>query len=212
MPPSKTDSISQDQAEITIGILSAIERDSSVTQRSLAQDMGIALGMANAYLKRCVKKGLVKVSQVPANRYAYYLTPKGFSEKSRLTAEFLSQSFNFFRAARMECSNLLALCANRRWTPVALVGPGDLAEVAVLCARDSGMDLTTVIQALDSGQASFQGLDLITGLERVVDFEAVLITDMQTPQETFDKLALLIPPERILTPEFLHISRNGGPA
>ena len=45
-------------------------------------------------------KGLVKMSQVPLNRYAYYLTPQGFAEKSRLTAEYLSVSFNFFRRAR----------------------------------------------------------------------------------------------------------------
>ena len=73
----------------------------------LPEAAGIALGLANAYLKRCVKKGLIKVSQAPANRYAYYLTPKGFTEKSRLTAEYLTISFNFFRDARAQCAALL---------------------------------------------------------------------------------------------------------
>ena len=72
----------------------------------MAGDLGIALGLANAYLKRCVKKGLIKVSQVPANRYAYYLTPKGFAEKSRLTAEYLSVSFNLFRDTRAQFTDL----------------------------------------------------------------------------------------------------------
>src|SRR5207253_7334046 len=81
--------------EIVLGLLTSIERDSGVTQRKLAGDLGIALGLANAYLRRCVRKGLVKVSQVPLNRYAYYLTPQGFAEKSRLTAEYLATSFNF---------------------------------------------------------------------------------------------------------------------
>jgi ribosomal protein S25 len=61
--------------EIVLGLLTSIERDSRVTQRKLAGDLGIALGLANAYLRRCVRKGLVKVSQVPLNRYAYYLRP-----------------------------------------------------------------------------------------------------------------------------------------
>jgi len=95
-----------DDPEILLGLLSAIEQDSRVTQRSLSRDLGIALGLANAYLKRCATKGLIKVSQVPLNRYAYYLTPKGFSEKSRLTAEYLTVSFNFFRDARAQCSSL----------------------------------------------------------------------------------------------------------
>ncbi|GAB6052557.1 winged helix-turn-helix transcriptional regulator [Magnetospira thiophila] len=206
---SKSDAVTQDQAEITIGILSAIEQDSRVTQRSLALEMGIALGMANAYLKRCVKKGFVKVSQVPANRYAYYLTPKGFSEKSRLTAEYLSQSFNFFRAARHECTELLGRCAERDWAPVALVGSGDLADVALLCARDVDIELAAVIEVATSEDGPFHGLPRVMGPEAAAQYGAVLITDMQTPQETFDRLTGILPDERLLAPQFLHISRQG---
>jgi DNA-binding MarR family transcriptional regulator len=73
-----------------LGLLAAVERDSALTQRHLARELGIALGLANAYLRRCTKKGLIKMRQAPLNRYAYYLTPRGFAEKSRLTAEYLS--------------------------------------------------------------------------------------------------------------------------
>src|SRR5690242_18429128 len=92
---------------IVVRLLSAIERDSGLTQRRLSQELGIALGLANTYLKRCVRKGLVKMGQVPMRRYAYYLTPKGFAEKSRLTAEYLTVSLDFFRRARRECTALL---------------------------------------------------------------------------------------------------------
>ena len=78
-------------SEITLGVLNAVEENSRVTQRDVAKNVGIALGLTNAYLKRCIKKGLIKVQQVPANRYAYYLTPQGFAEKSRLTGEYLAQ-------------------------------------------------------------------------------------------------------------------------
>ncbi|NIQ08836.1 MAG: winged helix-turn-helix transcriptional regulator, partial [Gammaproteobacteria bacterium] len=75
---------------LTLEILQAIEQNNDVTQRHLASHLGVALGLANSYLKRCVRKGLVKIQHVPANRYLYYLTPKGFAEKSRLTAKYLS--------------------------------------------------------------------------------------------------------------------------
>ena len=39
--------------EIVLGVLDAVERDPSVTQRSVARELGIALGLANAYLRRC---------------------------------------------------------------------------------------------------------------------------------------------------------------
>src|SRR5262245_40717266 len=72
---------------IRLGLLESAERDSAQSQRRLAAGLGIAVGLVNIYLKRCVKKGLLKMTEAPARRYAYYLTPSGFSEKARLTLE-----------------------------------------------------------------------------------------------------------------------------
>ena len=95
--------IEEGDSEITLGVLNAVEQNSRITQRDVAKNIGIALGLTNTYVKRCIRKGLIKVQQVPVNRYAYYLTPNGFAEKSRLTAEFLTQGFQFFRLARNQC-------------------------------------------------------------------------------------------------------------
>ena len=69
------------EIEIVLRLLTAVEKNSRVTQRSVSRDLGIALGLTNSYLKRCVKKGLIKVQSAPANRYAYYLTPMGLRKK-----------------------------------------------------------------------------------------------------------------------------------
>src|SRR5438445_12112637 len=105
---------------VVLSVLTSIEGHGAITQRKLAGELGIALGLANAYLRRCVRKGLVKMRQVPLNRYAYYLTPQGFAEKSRLTAEYLAVSFDFFRRARTDCAVLLRQCEARGWRIVAL--------------------------------------------------------------------------------------------
>src|SRR6201984_742611 len=97
----------QENGRIVLGLLSSVENDGEKSQRRIAAELGIALGLVNAYLKRCVKKGLVKVHDAPAHRYAYYLTPRGFAEKSRLTVEYLSDSFSFFRQAKADCTNVL---------------------------------------------------------------------------------------------------------
>src|ERR1700691_1036610 len=101
-----------DNAKIVLGLLESVERDGAQSQRKLASDLGIALGLVNAYLKRCVKKGLVKIGQTPPRRYAYYLTPHGFAEKSRLTVEYLGYSFSFFRQARAECAEIFSVARN----------------------------------------------------------------------------------------------------
>jgi DNA-binding MarR family transcriptional regulator len=188
---------------ITLGLLNAIQDDDKVTQRSVAKGLGIALGLANAYLKRCIKKGFVKVRQIPHNRYAYYLTPHGFAEKSRLTAEFLSQSFLFFREAREQYSALLADCAARGWTRLAFAGSGDLAEIAGLCNRTSELAIVAVI-----GDVTGAGSAEAERLHRLGEMDAVIVTDLKTPQETFNALAAVLPPERILTPAFLNIARS----
>ncbi len=208
MAGSKQLSQSMDnESEITLGLLNAISENSSLTQRSLARDLGIALGLANAYLKRCAKKGLVKVAQVPSNRYAYYLTPKGFSEKSRLTAEYFTQSFKFFRAARVQCSELFALCAERGWHNVALVGASDLGEIAVFCAREHGVHVTGFVDG-DAEGATFAGQPLWRDLGVIADADAAMVTDLSDPQATFEAVRRHLQDERILIPPFLKVSRR----
>ncbi len=178
--------------EIVLGLLSAIEQDSSVTQRSLSRELGIALGLANAYLKRCAKKGLIKVSQVPLNRYAYYLTPKGFSEKGRLTAEYLTISFNFFRDARAQCAALLDAAGRRGWCRIALVGAGELAEIAVLSAGETVAEVVCVADArVAAGRCA--GVPVVKDLAEALQLaggegklDGFLITDTQAPQSAYD--------------------------
>ena len=195
------------EAEITLGVLNAVEQSSAVTQRSLAVDLDIALGLANAYLKRCAKKGFIKIQQVPRNRYAYYLTPTGFAEKSRLTAEYLSQSFNFFRSARNHCTEIMEQCAERGWTRVALAGVGDLAEIATLCALETEVLLVGVIEPNGHSQVEFAGLRVERTPEALGPLDVILITDMRAPQEMFDTLSKDFDASRLLAPRFLHVSR-----
>jgi DNA-binding MarR family transcriptional regulator len=194
------------EAEITLGLLNAIEENSAVTQRTVASELGIALGLANSYLKRCVRKGLIKVHQAPANRYAYYLTPKGFAEKSRLTALYLASSFSFFRGARSQCAALMAECEARKWRRAALAGASELAEIAALCARDYPIELVGIVDP-DSGNNRFAGLPVVSRLKELGPVSVVIVTDLRSPQSTYDALIDSLPPERVLTPRLLGISR-----
>jgi len=193
-------------AEITLGLLNAVQESSAVTQRGMANDLGIALGLANAYLKRCVRKGYIKVSQIPPNRYAYYLTPHGFSEKSRLTAEYLSSSFDFFRSARSQCEADLQRCAAQGWTHVALAGVSELAEIATLCATESPIVLTGLVDP-NTDKPSHAGLTIVANPQDLAQFDAILITDLADPQAAFDHLSKTIPVERLMAPPMLGVNR-----
>jgi DNA-binding MarR family transcriptional regulator len=194
-------------AEITLGLLNAVQENSTITQRSMAKDLGIALGLANAYLKRCVRKGLIKISEVPPNRYAYYLTPKGFTEKSRLTSEYLSSSFTFFRRAKSQCGEALGYCAARGWKQIALAGCGELAEIATLCATEHDVTLIGMIDAKAKAR-EFAGLKVVASPKRLRGLDAVIVTDLRAPQAVYDSLSATVPAERVLAPRLLRVSHK----
>ena len=120
-------------------LLQAIEADSRVSQRQLASHLGVALGLVNAYVKHCVSKGWIKVSSVPPRRFGYYLTPQGFAEKSRRTAEFLSVSLQFFRRARIDCGNVMQQAANAGWQRIWLRRRRRVRRDCLLCANEKGL-------------------------------------------------------------------------
>src|SRR5690349_1224505 len=182
--PDSARSADSENARIVLGLLESVERDGAQSQRKLASDLGIALGLVNAYLKRCVKKGLVKIGQAPARRYAYYLTPHGFAEKSRLTVEYLSSSFSFFRRAREDCSSVLKAARARGWTRIALAGVSDLAEIAILCALEQDIAIVAVIDPKATAER-FVGTPVVRSINAVPStFDALLVTDLTATSET----------------------------
>ncbi len=197
-----------DNARIVLGLLESVERDGAQSQRKLASDLGIALGLVNAYLKRCVKKGLLKIGQAPARRYAYYLTPHGFAEKSRLTVEYLSSSFSFFRRAREDCASVLKAAHARGWNRVALAGVSDLAEIAAICALEQGIAIVAVVDA-KSASERFVGTPVVQSVAAVPGgCDVLVVTDLQATREFVAALADQIDAERVLVPALLGMRLN----
>ena len=205
---------SPESSRIMLGLLDAVEQNRAQSQRLLASELGIALGLVNAYLKRCIKKGLVKVRTAPARRYAYYLTPQGFAEKSRLTVDYLSYSFGFFRQAKTDCSALFQAAAAGGVEKVLLVGQSDLAEIAALCAMERGVKITGVVQK-NAAKPEFIGLPVFENYDSVSrSFDAVLIADMIKPRETCEAAVARFGIERVLVPDLLRVRmrQKNGPA
>jgi DNA-binding MarR family transcriptional regulator len=200
-----------DDARIMLDLLESVERDGRRSQRSLASEFGIALGLVNAYLKRCVKKGLVKVAEAPARRYTYYLTPQGFAEKSRLTVEYLSYSFSFFRRARTDCAAALTTAKRLGWSRIVLVGISDLAEIAAICGLESGLAIVAVVDP-NAAQLRFVGAPVFATFDAVTEnFDGIIVTDLKTAQASFDIAVARFGVERVIVPMVLGISTRAVP-
>ena len=194
---------------IVLDLLNSVEADGSRSQRHIASELGIALGLVNAYLKRCVNKGLVKVGQAPARRYAYYLTPQGFAEKSRLTVDYLSTSFSFFRRAKADCAQVFETAKMRGFRRLVLAGQSDLAEVAILCAVESGVTIVAAVDKRSDGSL-FAGLPIVRSFEQLGEsFDAVVVTDVARARETLDAVVAAFGQERVLVPALLGLRVPG---
>ena len=79
-------------------------------QRTLAQQLGISLGKANYVVRALIARGLVKMENVSQNPnrlgYAYVLTPKGLTEKAKLTRRFLKRKVEEYDALQHEIETL----------------------------------------------------------------------------------------------------------
>lgn len=196
------DSDSKDD-ERTLGLLDAIERRSDVSQRHLADSLGIALGLTNSYLKRCARKGYIKIKEVPANRYLYFVTPKGFAEKARLTARFLSTSLNFYRQSMESCGTLFEICHEHHWERMVLCGASDLAEIAHLRSMGYPIAVVGIYDPLFEG-AEFSSLPAWQDWNQAEAAEAYMITGLQDPLEMYwDVRRRVEEKERVLVPHVL---------
>lgn len=193
----------KDSDRLVLGLLTSVEADGTRSQRRIAAELGVALGLVNAYLKRAIKKGLVKVGQAPARRYAYYLTPNGFSEKSRLTIEYLSSSFSLFRRAKEEYVRIFEQAQALGFKRVVLAGKSDLCEIAIFCAVDSPISIVAVV---DPGETNsrFIGISVVPSYAEVVEpFDAVVVTHLMWARSTFDQAIETFGAERVLAPDLL---------
>ncbi len=91
-------------------ILNLLEKDPKMSQRELAQHLGVSLGKVNFCVRALIDKGLVKARNFKNNQnksaYMYYLTPAGFEEKARVTVRFLRRKMDEYEALKAEIERL----------------------------------------------------------------------------------------------------------
>src|SRR3989442_16042897 len=117
------------QGQRDLQLLSEVERDAGVTQRSLAKELGVALGLTNLYLKRLARKGYIKITTIPRHRIKYLLTPRGMAEKTRLTYLYMQYSLSYYRDMRQRLKVLLTGLASAGAKRIVIYGKIGRAHV-----------------------------------------------------------------------------------
>jgi DNA-binding MarR family transcriptional regulator len=190
--------------ERELEILTAIEEGVPLTQRALAQRLGVALGLTNLYLKRLAGKGFIKIREFPIKPYAgkrlrYVLTPKGVGEKARLTYEYMGHSLNLFRRTRDNLREAMSHLGDNGMKRIALCGVGEAAELAYLTLKEFGLEPVGVFAGEGGGQ--FLGLPIRPVSELpTADVDGIVIATFDKPDQHLAALGRMgIPAQKLLT-------------
>lgn len=182
---------SQTEKDVMVRLLTSIDEKSEFTQRGLAKELGIALGLMNQYLKRCVMKGWVRGMQITPKRMLYFITPDGIAEKGKMMKDYLNRSLSFFKEAKTQCEAAFKLCTEFENPNIALFGSGDLADIAMLVGSSQKLNITC-----------------IDDIKNIQHYDICILTDTQNPQQTYFNLCSHLTESRIIILPLLKISRR----
>jgi len=179
-------------------ILTTIAEGRPVTQRALAERLGIALGLANLYLKRLARKGYIKITTIPRNRVKYLVTPRGFAQKSRLTYEYMRYSLRLYREARQNLREALTPLVRDGLQRIALYGTGEAAELAYLTLREMRIEPTLVLDERAGGE--FLGIP-VHDVKAVApeEYDALVVAALDPSEGVLVELARRgVPPSKLI--------------
>lgn len=114
-------------------LLDVLARDGGLSQRQVAKETGLSLGMVNLILRRLVKTGAIKVVNLNGRTARYLLTPAGAAEKTRRAYEYLHRTMDTFRDLRARIEGLIAELHADGVREFLIHGEGEVADIAEFC-------------------------------------------------------------------------------
>jgi DNA-binding MarR family transcriptional regulator len=122
-------------------LLEQIERDPDITQATLADQLGVAVGTVNWHMKRFIQKGYVKVKRAQRKKLRYIITPEGLAFRARLTVNYVESSMMLYRKTRSRVRELLSDLRKNGYNNVRISGDGDIADICRLTCLEQNVNV-----------------------------------------------------------------------
>ena len=127
-------------------LLGELERNPIISQRELSHKFGIALGVTNACLKRMARKGWIRIRGFDHRRIGYYLTPKGFVEKSKLTFNLVSGIVQHYSELKQVIGEKFLEMQREGMKRIVFYGLSDEMEVAYITLQGVNLKLVGIVE------------------------------------------------------------------
>jgi len=172
----------------SLQLLDEIAKGEPLSQRDLSKKLNIALGLVNSYIKNLVSKGYVTIKNIPARRYTYYLTPKGFSEKTRLTYQLLQDYTNIYREARRNFHTLFHELSANGAKRVVFAGVDEVAEIAYLSLQEVDIELAGAFDDEKKGSKFFKTVVMPFHEIHSTEYDRVILSTFLKREEVYRRL------------------------
>ncbi|MFP6653312.1 MAG: winged helix-turn-helix domain-containing protein, partial [Dehalococcoidia bacterium] len=110
-------------------LLEEVDATADLSQRTIAGNVGIALGVVNVLVKSMVKLGYIRATRLSWKRWAYFLTPAGVSRKVQLSANYVDRFMDHYRRVRALVSETIDVDSIESHHVVGIYGATDLGEL-----------------------------------------------------------------------------------
>jgi DNA-binding MarR family transcriptional regulator len=189
-------------------ILQAIASGERVTQRSLAGELDVALGLTNRLIRRLAGKGYIKISGMGTRPVRYLMTPAGWEALARATRLSLENTIHLYTQTREQIRVSLHE-ASQRCAPdgdgrkhVVFYGAGDVAEIAYVSLQRTDLTLLGVVDDRRTGR--FFDLTISAPEQLTADtlsgvpYACVIVTSVRYADAIQARIATCgVPPERV---------------
>ena len=174
----------------TLKILERVNDKKFTSQRDLAGELNISLGLVNSFIKRLVRKGYVKIATIPQKRIKYILTPRGAAEKTRLTYEYIQHSYSFYKEVRQKLRDLFDEMEKQGVTAIVFYGAGDLAEIAYVSLQQTPINLVAIVDDEKVGTRFMKKIVTHPASLNGIAFDRILVTTINSRDAVLQKIAL----------------------
>jgi DNA-binding Lrp family transcriptional regulator len=127
-------------------LLEELERNPIISQRALSHKFNIALGVTNACLRRMARKGWIQITELNRKRIGYYLTKKGFLEKSKLTFTLVTGIIQHYSELKKVIGDRLLEMQVDGVRRIVFYGVSEEMEVAYITLQGVDLKLVGIVE------------------------------------------------------------------
>lgn len=133
-------------------LLEELEKNPFISQRELSHKFNIALGVTNACIKRMIKRGWVRIRGLNHRKIGYFLTPKGFSEKSKLTFDLIFYNIRHYNEIKRIIAKKFIEMQNKGVKRLVFYGLSEEMEIAYITLQGVNLQLVGIVE--DEGRVN----------------------------------------------------------